>query len=44
MHRIVKIEAKANSGAVTATGDLFLWGFGVYGTYKVPQKIVSISN
>lgn len=29
---------------MTATGELFLWGVGVFGTFKVPQKVISVSN
>jgi alpha-tubulin suppressor-like RCC1 family protein len=35
-HRIVKIEAKASSAAITASGELYVWGVGVYGTFKTP--------
>lgn len=41
---MTKIDAKSNSAAVTATGELYLWGVGVYGSYKSPQKIVTINN
>lgn len=41
---MTKIDAKSNSAAVTATGELFLWGVGVYGSYKSPQKIVTINS
>lgn len=38
------MDAKAYSGAIAATGELYLWGMGVFGNYKTPQKVVSISN
>lgn len=43
-HRVIKVDAKANSAAITATGELYLWGMGVFGSYKTPYKVVSISN
>jgi X-linked retinitis pigmentosa GTPase regulator len=43
-HRIVKVDAKANSAAITATGELYLWGMGVFGSFKTPYKVASISN
>jgi X-linked retinitis pigmentosa GTPase regulator len=38
------VDAKANSAAVAATGELYLWGMGVYGNYKTPFRVASISN
>jgi Regulator of chromosome condensation (RCC1) repeat len=35
-HRVVKVEAKAHSAAVTATGELYIWGVGVFGPFKTP--------
>jgi X-linked retinitis pigmentosa GTPase regulator len=42
--RVAKIDAKGYSAAVTASGDLYMWGVGVFGTVKVPQKVTQISN
>lgn len=35
-HRIIKIDANNNSAALTAAGELYLWGMGVFGTFKSP--------
>ena len=43
-NRVIKIEAKSSSAVVTDKGELFLWGVGVFGSFKVPQKVVTISN
>jgi X-linked retinitis pigmentosa GTPase regulator len=43
-HRVTKVQAKTHSAAVTATGELYLWGVGVFGSFKTPQKVLSISN
>lgn len=43
-HRVVKVEAKSSSAAVTANGELLLWGVGVFGSFKMPQKVISITN
>lgn len=40
----MKVEAKQESAAISSSGELFLWGSGVFGTYKTPQKILTISN
>lgn len=42
--RVSKIDAKSYSAAVTANGDLYLWGQGVFGTYKNPHKVSHIST
>ena len=33
---IVKIEANSYSAALNDSGELFLWGSGVFGSYAVP--------
>jgi X-linked retinitis pigmentosa GTPase regulator len=29
---------------VTSNGELYLWGTGIFGVYRTPQKILTISN
>ena len=41
---VIRIESSNHSGAITNQGELFLWGTGVFGEYKIPQKILTISN
>lgn len=43
-HMCVKVVASSHSAAITNLGELFLWGTGVFGEYKIPSKILTISN
>jgi len=35
-YRVAKIDCKSYSAAVTASGDLYMWGNGVFGSVKLP--------
>ncbi|CDW87912.1 UNKNOWN [Stylonychia lemnae] len=43
-YRIQEIQARSHSAAISNQGELFLWGLGVFGQYRTPQKILTISN
>lgn len=39
MHKIVQVAAGGFSAALTASGNVILWGEGVFGSFQNPQKV-----
>ena len=42
--RISKIAAGSHSAAISDSGELYLWGTGVFGEFLTPQKMTSLST
>ena len=42
--KIAKVEASHSSACITAEGELYLWGRGIWGESPFPIKLLTISN